>query len=350
MHCSVLSLAPQRGTKYIRRGGHHHHLLPVGSSGGLKLLNMATQKVIIFGPTGQIGSSAARTARELGAKVILAMRDTGKPIPGLSSEQEKNGAFERVQADLTQPDTVLDAVKQTQAKHAFLYIALGSPDHLKSTIQALKSGGIELVVFVSSFTVRGELEDVKQSDVIPYIHAQVEINLRDIFGADGYVAARPGSFASNSRQWKAGIEKGEVEIYMPEAMVDGIVPEDIGRVCGKVLAKGPQDESRALYLYGPRLMSQEQQVKTIAGVLGKEVKIKSLGREEAYKMLTEQRGMPPPLAEYMTRQAPEPTPGVSRVFGFAVGEEELSNVEEYSGKPATTFEAWAQQNKQMFVS
>ena len=187
------------------------------------------------------------------------------------------------------------------------------------------------------------------SDIIPFIHAQVEINLRDIFGADGYVALRPGSFASNTRQWKDGLEKGEVEIYLPSMTVDGIVPEDIGRVGGRVLAKGPQDESRALYLYGPRLMSQEENVNILAKVLGKDVKVKSLEREEAYKMLTEKRGLPPALAEYMTKQADQ-NPAGSQVFGFAVGEEELSNVEKYSGRPATTFEQWAEQNKQMFVS
>lgn len=66
---------------------------------------MAARKVIVFGPTGAVGSAAARTAASLGAEVTLAMRDTAKVIPGLDDEKEKNGAFERTQADLTNPDT-----------------------------------------------------------------------------------------------------------------------------------------------------------------------------------------------------------------------------------------------------
>ena len=39
--------------------------------------------VIIFGPTGAVGTAAAREAGKRGAKVWLAMRDTNKKIPGL---------------------------------------------------------------------------------------------------------------------------------------------------------------------------------------------------------------------------------------------------------------------------
>ncbi|MCJ1302290.1 hypothetical protein MMC08_005093, partial [Hypocenomyce scalaris] len=170
---------------------------------------MASRKVIVFGPTGAVGSAAARTAEELGAKVVLAMRDTQKPIPGLDPEKEKQASFERVYADLTKPDTVRDAVNTSRAKYAFIYCTHGTPEHMKSTIEALKSAGIDLVVFLSSFTVQGDLKAIQPSEVLPYVHAQVEIKLGEIFGADGFVAVRPGSFASNTRQYKAELEKGE---------------------------------------------------------------------------------------------------------------------------------------------
>ncbi|KAL8867668.1 MAG: hypothetical protein Q9174_005513, partial [Haloplaca sp. 1 TL-2023] len=107
---------------------------------------MASPNVIVFGPTGAVGSNAARTASALGAKVTLAMRDTSKSIPGLSASDEKAGNFSRVQADLTKPDTVSEAVRQYQATHAFIYLVFGSSDSMKATISALKSAGIQLVV------------------------------------------------------------------------------------------------------------------------------------------------------------------------------------------------------------
>ncbi|RDW88423.1 hypothetical protein BP6252_00455 [Coleophoma cylindrospora] len=311
---------------------------------------MAAPKVIVFGPSGAVGSATARAAYDLGAKVVLAMRDTQKPIPGLDEAKETDGSFERVQADLNNPDAVRDAVSSTQATRAFIYIAHGSSDNMKSTIQALKSAGIDLVVLLSSFTIQGEPEDVKPSEVIPYVHAQVEITLKEVFGPGGYIAARPGSFASNTLQYKAGLESGLVKIFAPEATVDCIAQEDIGRACGTVLVKGPRDENPAMYLYGPQLISQADCVKTLAKVLGKNPAIETMDREEAYKIFTEQRRWPAPLAEYMIRQSGAVDPARSLVSGYPVGAEELLNVEKYTGKKAITFEEWAEQNKQMFIS
>ncbi|EXJ84814.1 hypothetical protein A1O3_05487 [Capronia epimyces CBS 606.96] len=312
---------------------------------------MTSRKVIVFGPTGAVGSAAARTAEELGADVVLALRDTAKPVRGLDAAKEKQGRFERVYADLTKPDTVRDAVQTTQAKHAFIYWAHGTPDHQKSSIEALKAAGIELVVFLSSFTVQGDLKAIQPDDVISYIHAQIEINLEEVFGKDGFVALRPGSFASNNAQFKAGLEKGEVKVYQPDATIDNIVPEDIGRVAGTILAKGPpQDGQKIIFLFGPKLLSQADTVKTIAKVLGKNPKIESANAEEAYEIFL-QRGVPAPLAKYMVSQTGKVLtgPGI-QVFGFPGKEEYLHNVERYSGTKATTVEEWAEQNKHVFLS
>jgi uncharacterized protein YbjT (DUF2867 family) len=311
---------------------------------------MAAPKVIVFGPTGAVGSATARSAHGLGAKVVLAMRDTKKPIPGLGEAKEKDGGFERVQADLNSPDTVRDAVSHSQATRAFIYVAHGSADNMKATLRALKSAGVDLVVLLSSFTIQGKPEDVKPSEVIPYIHAQVEINLKEVFGPGGYIAARPGSFASNTLQYKAGFESGLVKIFAPDATVDNIAPEDIGRACGTVLVKGPPHEDPAMYLYGPQLTTQADCVKTLAKVLGKNPTVATMDREAAYKTFTEERHFPAPLAEYMIKRAEITSPEGSVVFGYPVTDEQLKSVERYTGKKGMAFEEWVEQNKQMFLS
>ena len=210
------------------------------------------------------------------------------------------------------------------------------------------SAGIDLVVFLSTFAVRGDLTAIQLSEIIPYVHALVETNLGIIFGIDGFVAIRPGSFASNTLHYKAALEKGEVKIYVPGAQVDCIVPEDIGRVCGRVLARGPQDEQRAIHLYGPELLSQMDSVRILAKALGKSPKIRIANEQDAYKMFVEEDGMPVPVAKYMIRQAGKTEQG--QVLGYPVSKEELSNVQKYSGRRGTTFEEWVEQSKQMFVS
>jgi uncharacterized protein YbjT (DUF2867 family) len=309
---------------------------------------MASRKVIVFGPTGAVGSAAARTAAELGAKVVLAMRNTEKSIPGLDKENEGN--FERVYADLLKPDTVRDAVAKTGAQHAFIYCAWGSPDKMKSTIQALKSAGIELLVILSSYTIQGDPKEIQPSEIIPYGHAQIELTAREIYGENEFVAIRPGYFASNMARYAAELAKNEVKLFRPEITLDCIVQEDIGRVCGTVLAEGPQDDERIIYLYGPELLTQEDCIKIIATALEKTPKIVAVEEKDANRYFVEELGMPSHVAKYIKGQSSKAVAGQSQVFGYPVREGQLSNIEKYSKKKATRFEEWAEKNKQLFIS
>src|SRR5690349_22698022 len=139
--------------------------------------------VIVFGPTGQVGSVAALTASSLGTTVWLAMRNTSKPIPGLSQSSEKEGQFQRVYADLEKPSTVSQAVHTAGAKRAFIYLVHHAVDHLAGAIKAMKDAGVDFVVFLSSFTIytTQALRDIDKDDLLPYVHAQVEANLEDVF-------------------------------------------------------------------------------------------------------------------------------------------------------------------------
>lgn len=248
---------------------------------------MAT--VIVFGPTGSIASIAAITAAHTGAqKVYLAMRDPSKPIPNLSPAAEAAGPFARVHADLTKPATITAALAVSKATHAFVYLAFGSPDTaMRGTAAALKAGGVTFVVFLSSFTIgrllagaREGLRRIGEGEMVPYAHAAVEISLEEVFGAEGFVAIRPGGFATNLLRYREGVLAGEVRMFGPGFRMDMITPEDMGRVSGTILARGlPVDGQRKVYLYGPQFLSQREGLQIVADVLGKgeEFKVAGLG-------------------------------------------------------------------------
>lgn len=233
---------------------------------------MSTKQVIIFGPTGNVGSVVALDAHEQGAKVFLAMRDPKKPIPCLSLDEEQKGGFERVQADLTKPETITAAVKKTGATRAFIYRVSGN---MKSSIVALKSAGIEYVVFLSSDAISGDIRKVPSSNPIPWSHAQVEVQLDDIFGRDGYAAVRPGMFATNCLWWKSMVRQGEVKIAYPSAAFHYITPEDMGRVSGTLLVRGLQavhePEKNVVRICGPELLSFRDAIEMIGKVIGKSI-------------------------------------------------------------------------------
>ena len=303
----------------------------------------SSPSVIVFGPTGNVAAVAAKTAAQHGAKVFLAMRDTSKPIPDLDNSSQ----YERVTADLTKPDTVQAAVEQTGAKRAFIYAAHASSDHMKSTLQALKTGGIEFVVFLSSYTIADRpLDSIPQADIIPYMHAQVEIQLLSVFGEENFIALRPGGFATNVLTWSGdGIKAGDVKLWSPEASFDCIAYEDMGEVAGVILAKGPQDQ-HAVYLFGPQSLSQEEQIKIVSKALGKEIKITPINEEqavEAYKA----KGVPEVFAKYLASRMGE-TKGGFAGTETALYDQGVANVERYTGHKATAFEPWVKQNLDRF--
>ncbi|KAK4895645.1 hypothetical protein LTR49_028257 [Elasticomyces elasticus] len=272
------------------------------------------------------------------------MRDTSKAIPGLD---EKSGNFERVQANLNQTDSVAAAVKSSGATRAFVYLAHGLPDHMKSTFNAMKSAGITFVVFLSSFTIAmsgPEPVDVQASEIIAYSHAQAELSLREVFGEDNYAAGRPGSFATNSLRYKAGIAASEVKLLGKDFPADGVTPDDMGEVSGTILALGPKNGQRVVYLYGPDLLTQGSTVQVAGRVLGKAVKLASQEPEEALEQMTQTFGSKP-LAEYLVRMNTERSYVGAR---FPHYDEGVENVQLYTGRPAMKFEDWVESNQELF--
>ncbi|KAJ5111457.1 hypothetical protein N7532_001992 [Penicillium argentinense] len=316
---------------------------------------MPSISTIIFGPTGHVGSAAALFAQQHGAKVTLALRDTEKLVPGLTLEQEKAAGFERVQADLTNPETVHAAVRTTGAKRAFIYLVHGTTDHMRQTIKALKASGIELVVFLSSISVHGDIRNITPTDFIAYAHAQVEVNLDEVFGSDGYIAIRPAYFSTNACWWAGMIREGEVKIVYPDSKLDWISPEDIGRVAGTLLVKGMQtsegaEERNSISLCGPKLVSQRDAVGIFGKALGKDIKVTELDEKEGVENLLK-IGIPEFVAGRLVQSLrPKSMRGDEfDPFEGETYEQAATNLRKYAGR-ASSLEEWTETNKEVFIS
>lgn len=314
---------------------------------------MVCEKIIIIGATGQVAAAAALVAQEKGHKVSLAMRDTKKTIPGFTPEQEQNAGFERVYADLTKPDSIRDAVEKTGAKRAFLYCLIG--DDLRPSIEALKTAGIEFVVFNSSSSVKGDLRAIAKSDYIAWHHAQVEIALAEVFGTSNYIAVRPGAFASNLFTWKNMAKKGQFTIVYPDAVFGYITPQDIGRVCGALLATGPQVlETKAglniVNLTGPEPLSQREAAEMIGKAIGKELPVVSLSEEGGVQFFVDSFGIPGFAAKGMvqTLKAMAEKGRSHEMYQGDLYEEARGNVERYTGRPSTKLIQWLEDNSEAF--
>ncbi|TLS21144.1 uncharacterized protein PpBr36_10458 [Pyricularia pennisetigena] len=305
-------------------------------------------KFIVFGPAGQIGSVAALTAHKLGAEVVLAMRDTTKSIPNFDGAAN----IERVQADLTDPASVRTAVEKTGAKNAFIYVVFGGEFGMRSAVEALKAGGVEFVIFVSSFYTFGDDPHAaaESNDAITKVHAMVEVSLHEVFGPGSYVALRPGYFASNLGRYAPLIKSGNARLETPDAKWDYITTDDIGAVAGNLGAKGPAaiksevDEGRShIVLLGPQLVPLRDAAQLAARAAGlPEPAVEGFESDEAaLKYVVETYHMPEPVALSLLK--PQDVYTEERLKTGA------ENVRKFAGRPAATLEDWLTANKQKFV-
>lgn len=307
--------------------------------------------VIVFGPTGAVGGSTALEASKRGAKVWLAMRNTSKAIEEIPADIEKSGKFERVQADLTDPDSVATAVKKCGAKAAYFYLIFGSQDHMRGSLQAMKDAGVEYVVFLSSVTVAPgkDIRSIPPEHIIGYSHAQVEIALEEI-GFPHVTALRPAAFASN--HYNMELDRSEkppkANITIADTLMDNIVPDDIGAVGGAVLVERPSNGKEVIYLCGPELTTLEKIWATIKRVTGRDdLDTTPLDAEEWLARMS--RHTPLPLAKEILRNYEEwrDPEGIMPKSEF---QKAVANTKKFSGREPTKFEDYVEAHKAQWLA
>lgn len=291
--------------------------------------------VLIFGPTGAVGGAAALEAAARGATLWLAMRNPSKSIPGLSSS---TSSYHRIQADLSNPDTLSAAVEESGAKSAFVYAIFDSSDGMLASFTALKDAGIEYVVLLSSYSVQGAPEAEKNHhNDISSLHAKTEISLRKT--GIKYTAVRPAFFNSNAIWfYGSGLVSGQVTVLHPDTKLDWITPSDIGTVAGALLA-GPPQTSEIVYLCGPELLSQREALPVIGKALGRELTLNEVNEEQWIEELA-----PTPRPLLQTLAVSLRSEGVAG-YPQDTYKQATENIEKITGRQPTKLEEWVKQNK-----
>ncbi|KAK4156578.1 NAD(P)H azoreductase [Chaetomidium leptoderma] len=308
---------------------------------------MSSPNVIVFGPTGSVGSITALTAHTLNATVTLAMRDTTKPIP--PNLAQTLNLMPRLQADLSNPASLHAAVTASGAKTRLPlpHLPRARPHARAAPSRALKQAGIEFVVFLSSASVNPHHKEQGLHAITP----AVELALADTLGPGGYVAVRPGYFASNLLLFGRVVAEGGVaRMVYPEARFDLVAPEDIGRVCGRLLVnKGLSAETAVVSLAGPQVLSQGQAVRVLAGVAGTKVEVENFASdEEAVGFVVQNMGLPEPGARQLVQGFKAAASG-GNGLDKSRHEEAVANIKKYGGKEATGIQEWAEMNKVKFT-
>lgn len=314
---------------------------------------MSPIKAIIFGATGAVGRAAALEAQSQGAQVTLAMRNTKKPIPGLTSATEQELGFTRVQADLSDPQSVERAVSESGAIVAFSYILFDAEDGLLETYKAMKRAGITHIVLLSSFCVTengGAKASAKAEEILAVVHGKAELALAE--SGIACTIIRPAYFSSNIQMledWDE-VKRGELGIAYPEAPFDYLAPEDVGALAGaRIVKPAPSSGELVITQCGPELISQKNAWSIISKGLGMDITVKEITDEEHRKKL-EARGFPPPMIKSSVERLADLARDPSGLYAPDVYKEASGNFEKYTERKPTTLASWVEKHREELLA
>jgi uncharacterized protein YbjT (DUF2867 family) len=276
--------------------------------------------ILVVGATGNVGGEVAAQLSEMSVPVRALLRNPqGANIPE---------EIERVRGDLSQPETVAEALHGVDS--VFLMMPPASANIPAFAERA--SGRVRQIVFVSSAAVR---DDEVASDPLAMLHADAEKAI-ERSGVE-WTFVRPGYYATNTiRWWGRQLRDGDVIRWPFGALsLAPIDPRDIARVAVRALV-GEGHSGAKYVLTGPQAVTFAEQVETIGNVLGRKLRYDEVPPETVYELLTD---LPRPVLD-MILETWKSLLGKSPVLTNAV--------ERVTGSPAHSFGDWVRRNTDAF--
>lgn len=265
--------------------------------------------ILVTGATGRVGRHVVDGLRAAGVTVRALVR-----TPDLAGFPPD---VQLIQGDLYDTAAVRRATADVDA--AFLLWPSFSAEGAADVVAELP----RRVVYLSSLSAPSG-----------GVWADVEELLRD----KEWTFVRPGGFAVNAQGWASEFRTGDVvRVASPEAGRSLIHERDIAAVA--VLALLNDRHIGQIYdLTGPEVLTQAEQIQTIARAVGKEMRVEALSDAEARQAMLD-LGADPVLAEgsvaYWASLVDNPEPVTTTVT-------------ELTGRPALTFAEWADEHADEF--
>jgi uncharacterized protein YbjT (DUF2867 family) len=275
--------------------------------------------IFVTGATGNAGGAVVRALMDAGQRVRALVRadtDAARLPAGI----------EIAVGDLNRPETLRRGLRGVES--VFL---LSGYDGIGDSLVLMREAGVARVVLLSSSAApTGNLDNA-----VSRYHILSERAVRR--SGLPWTFLQPNSFMSNTFDWIPQLRRGDT-IRAPFATVPvaTIDPDDVGAVAAVALTSGGH-EGREYRLSGPEPLLPEDRVAVLARVLGRDLRLEPLSNEEARAEL--RRSMP---LQYVH----------ALLSFFAWGDldesEVLPTVEEVTGRPPRSFEAWAAEHADAF--
>ncbi|WP_369146278.1 SDR family oxidoreductase [Streptomyces sp. R44] len=269
---------------------------------------------LVTGATGNVGRHVVEGLLAEGQAVRALTRDP-------AAARLPAGAEVAV-GDLTRPETVEPALKDVSALFLF-----PSPGTAGPVVRAAKRQGVRRIVLLSSSAVAYETEGA--DNAIVAFHKEIEREV-EASGLE-WTFVRPGAFAVNTLQWAPQIRAGDV-VRGPHAGAEMsmIHERDIADVAVRALLTDGHAGAKYV-LTGPESLNQAEQARRIGQAIGRPVRYEELAPAAAREEML-RNGVPAAFADMLL---------AFQAGLVGVPAEVTTAVEEITGRPARTFDAWA---------
>ena len=265
---------------------------------------MRSENILVIGGTGKTGRRVVKKLNRLGHNVRIGTRNN-------------TPAF-----DWDDPETYTQALKGMDKAYIVYYPDLavpGSKEAITALTEAARKEGLDKVVLLSG---KGE----KEAEACEEIVANSGLN---------YTLVRASWFNQNFSEgaFLDFVLNGVVALPMPEAEIPFVDADDIAEVVTKVLLDGSYN-GQTITVTGPRKMTFEEVVKTIAKEVGRDIQYVPISIEEFAEGMKEV-GLPDSyiwLFSYLFEE----------VLGNPENQEVSHDVEKVLGRKATDFEAYVE--------
>jgi uncharacterized protein YbjT (DUF2867 family) len=264
--------------------------------------------ILVTGATGNAGGELVRVLQKSSQPVRSLVRGPdGRP-------------------DLNKPDTlrpVLDGVSG-------LFLLSGYAD-MPGLLAEARRAGVERVVLLS-----GSSAEVTAGDnAITRYMLRSEQAVRD--SGLAWTILRPHAFASNALRWRPQLAAGNtIRAQFPQALSTVIDPIDIASVAAAALTSTGHDGA-TYRLTGPEVLRPADQVRILAGALGRDLEFVGLTDEET-------------RAEMARTTPPEYVEAFWNFYVDGALDESVATpaVAEVTGRPPRTFQQWATEHVDAF--
>lgn len=274
------------------------------------------QKILVTGATGTVGRQVVAELLARGHAVRALTRDPANA--GLPAEAEV------VQGDLTEPDSLIPALKDVTGLHLITFGgAYFAPLETGPRIlEAARAAGVRRVTVLHGGGP-SLLEDAVRAGE----------------GVD-WTVLMPVEFMANALEWADGVSASD-EVREPfVSRLSAMVHEgDIGAVAAVALTEDGHG-GQEYVITGPELLTVGDKVAAIAAARGRAVSLVELTEEEA-------------VARWRAAGHPEDVIGfLLEAYGNTpeVGRTVVGTVEKVTGRPARTFAQWATEHADAFTA